>query len=134
MQVLGLATAAVITADPAAERGLLVQALGLPLTSAPDSPFDYWSSERVAGVRHFGVWPLTEAAQSCFGTSSWPVERPIPQASFEYEVLDVSAAAVELQAAGFELLHDARVEPWGQTVARLQAPSGVIVGVCTMPD
>jgi hypothetical protein len=85
------------------------------------------------GVRHFGVWPLTEAAQSCFGTDEWPADRAIPQASFEFEVADVDAAAAELVAAGHQLLHGVRVEPWGQTVARLQAPSGAIIGVCTMP-
>ena len=134
MEILGVATVAVISADPGTERALFVTGLGLPLTSAPDSAYDYWSSESVAGVRHFGVWPLAEAAQSCFGTSAWPVGRPVPQASFEFEVADVDAAAAELAAAGHHLLHSARTEPWGQTVARLQAPSGVIVGVCTMPS
>jgi len=133
MEILGLATAAVIAVEPATERQLWVETLGLGLTSAPGSPYDYWSSEQVAGVRHFGVWSLAEAAESCFGTPDWPTDHPIPQASFEFEVVDVAAAATELGAAGYRLLHGPRTEPWGQTVARLQAPSGVIVGVCTMP-
>jgi hypothetical protein len=29
----------------------------------------------------------------------------------------------------FTLLHDARTEPWGQTVARLQSSEGAIIGV-----
>jgi uncharacterized glyoxalase superfamily protein PhnB len=45
----------------------------------------------------------------------------------------VSAAARELQQAGYELLHPARKEPWGQTVARLQSAEGVIVGVSYAP-
>lgn len=134
MEILGLATSAVIAADPGAERALFVDALGLPLVGAPDSPYDYWSSEQIPGVAHFGVWPLAEAAESCFGTTTWPADRAIPQASFEYLVPDVAAAAAELAAAGYQLLHGARTEPWGQTVARLQAPSGVIVGVCTLPS
>ena len=96
--------------------------------------YDYWSSEAIAGSKHFGVWPLTEAAQSCFGTSIWPDSHPVPQASIEFEVPDVAAAAAELRAAGHRLLHDARTEPWGQTVARLQSPAGVIVGVCWSPS
>jgi uncharacterized glyoxalase superfamily protein PhnB len=52
------------------------------------------------------------------------VERPVPQASVEFEVADaetVQVAADELKEKGFTLLHDARTEPWGQTVARLQS-------------
>jgi len=44
------------------------------------------------------------------------VERPVPQASVEFEVADadtVQVAADELKDKGFTLLHDARTEPWG---------------------
>jgi hypothetical protein len=36
-------------------------------------------------------------------------------------------------ADGFALLHDARTEPWGQTVARLQSVEGAIVGISFAP-
>jgi len=122
---------AVITPDPAASRKLYLDALGLPLEGD-----DYIHSEQIAGSKHFGVWPLTQAAQACFGTPEWPADRPVPQASVEFEVQDadaVAAAAEELRAAGHALLHDARTEPWGQTVARLQSPEGVVVGVSFAP-
>src|SRR3954466_13829630 len=45
----------------------------------------------------------------------------------------VSAAADDLRQAGDELLHRARKEPWGQTVARLQSPEGAIVGISYTP-
>ncbi len=57
-----------------------------------------------------------------------------PQVSIEFDVADaaaVGAAAQELQNAGYELLHPAREEPWGQTVARLQSLEGAIVGIST---
>jgi uncharacterized glyoxalase superfamily protein PhnB len=60
----------------------------------------------------------------------------VPQASVEFEVGnpdEVQAAADELRAGGFTLLHDARMEPWGQTVARLQSPEGVVVGISFAP-
>ncbi len=60
----------------------------------------------------------------------------MPQVSIEFDVADaaaVSAAAQELQQAGHELLHTAREEPWGQTVARLQSPEGAIVGISYAP-
>jgi hypothetical protein len=67
-----------------------------------------------------------------FGSEQWPTDRPVPQVSVEFEVADAEAverAGVELEKAGFTLLHAARTEPWGQTVARLQSVKGVIVGI-----
>lgn len=31
---------------------------------------DYLSMDGFGGVKHFGVWPLRMAAQSCFGTDA----------------------------------------------------------------
>jgi hypothetical protein len=45
----------------------------------------------------------------------------------------VVPAARELEQAGYELLHGAREEPWGQTVARLQSPEGAIIGISYAP-
>jgi len=45
----------------------------------------------------------------------------------------VGSAAEELEQAGYDLLHPARTEPWGQTVARLQSPEGAIVGISYIP-
>jgi catechol 2,3-dioxygenase-like lactoylglutathione lyase family enzyme len=135
MDVQFIASVAVITADPVQSRRLYMDTLGLPLQAAEGD--DYFHSENIGGSKHFGVWPLTQAAQSCFGTDTWPADRPIPQASVEFEVQDaraVQAAADELRDAGYTLLHDARMEPWGQTVARLQTIEGLIVGISYAPS
>ena len=134
MDVRFITSVAVITPDPAVSRRFYVDALGLPLTTAEGD--DYLHSEDI-GCNHFGVWPLTQAAQACFGTPDWPVQRPVPQASVEFEVADadtVQVAADELKEKGFTLLHDARTEPWGQTVARLQSSEGVIIGLSYAPS
>jgi catechol 2,3-dioxygenase-like lactoylglutathione lyase family enzyme len=130
MNIEFIAGFAVIAPDPARSRSLYVGALGLPLEASPGS--DYVHSERVGGSKHFGVWPLAEAAQACFGNPEWPEHVTVPQASIEFEVANaaaVSDAAAELRDAGFELVHDAREEPWGQTVARLLSAEGLIVGI-----
>jgi catechol 2,3-dioxygenase-like lactoylglutathione lyase family enzyme len=135
MEIQFIASVAVITPDPVQSRRLYMDALGLPLQSAEGD--DYFHSESISGSKHFGVWPLTQAAQACFGTDTWPPDRPIPQASVEFEVEDaraVQAAAEELRDAGYTLLHDARTEPWGQTVARLQTIEGLIVGISYAPS
>ena len=134
MNVLFIASFAVIAPDPPQSRRLYVDALGLPLAAGEGS--EYWHSEKIAGSKHFGVWPLREAAEACFGTEEWPSDRTVPQASVEFEVEDadaVTAAGEELEQAGFELLHRARTEPWGQTVARLLSSEGLIVGISYAP-
>jgi catechol 2,3-dioxygenase-like lactoylglutathione lyase family enzyme len=134
MKIEFIASTAVISVDPEVSARLYVDALGLPLESAEGD--DYRHSESVGGSRHFGVWPLHQAAQACFGAAEWPAERPVPQASVEFEVAEaeaVAAAADELREAGYDVLHDARTEPWGQTVARLQSPEGLVVGISFAP-
>jgi catechol 2,3-dioxygenase-like lactoylglutathione lyase family enzyme len=129
-----IASFAAIAPDPQRSRELYVGALGLPLTAGEGS--DYFHSESIAGVKHFGVWPLGEAAQACFGTDEWPHGLRVPQASVEFEVASADAvepAAAELREAGYALLHDAREEPWGQTVARLLSDEGLIVGISYAP-
>ncbi len=132
MNIEFLSTVAVIAADPPASRKLYVDALALPLSGG-----DYLHSERVAGCKSFGIWPLSQAAEACFGTPQWPAERTVPQVSIEFDVADAAAvglAAQELKQDGYELLHPARQEPWGQTVARLQSPEGAIIGISHIPS
>jgi catechol 2,3-dioxygenase-like lactoylglutathione lyase family enzyme len=133
MEVLFISSTAVITKDPEDTKSRYVDALGLPLEPVGDG---YWRSEEIEGSKHFGVWPLAHAAQSCFGTEEWPADRVVPQASVEVEVASaelVSAAEAELVDAGWDRLHAAKEEPWGQTVARFQTPEGAIVGVSYAP-
>lgn len=134
MDVLFIASIAVIAPDAPASRRLYVDTLGLPLERMGG---EYFASEHVGGSRHFGVWPLAEAAQACVGTPEWPGDRPVPQASIEFELADadaVAAGATELEAAGWPLLHGAHTEPWGQVVARLLSPEGLVVGLSYAPS
>lgn len=134
MEIEFVSGVAVIAPDPARSRSLYVDTLGLPLTSQGG---DYFHSEQIAGVKHFGVWPLSEAAQACFGTEQWPAHLAVPQVSVEFDVADVARvqdAADELEAAGHQLLHPPRQEPWGQTVVRLLSPEGAIVGISYIPS
>jgi catechol 2,3-dioxygenase-like lactoylglutathione lyase family enzyme len=135
MKIEFLASLAVITPDPPASRKLYVDVLRLPLE--PSSDGDYHYSDRISGCKHFGVWPLSQAAEACFGVTEWPADRTVPQISIEFDVADVAAVeagARELERAGYELLHPAREEPWGQTVARLQSLEGAIIGISYAPS
>ncbi len=132
MKIEFVTSVAVISPDPPESLRLYVDTLGLPL--AGDSGYSH--SEEVEGVKHFGVWPLSQAAQACFGDERWPEQIPVPQVSIEFEVADRAAlddASQELAGAGYELLHPAREEPWGQTVVRLLSPEGAIIGISFVP-
>jgi catechol 2,3-dioxygenase-like lactoylglutathione lyase family enzyme len=132
MDILFICSFAVITPDPPQSRKLYLDALGLPLEGE-----DYLHSEKIGGSNHFGVWPLEQAAEACFGKPHWPADVTVPQASVEFEVENeeaVAEGAAELEAAGYELLHEARTEPWGQTVARTLSPESVIVGISYAPS
>jgi catechol 2,3-dioxygenase-like lactoylglutathione lyase family enzyme len=134
MNIEWISSIAVVAPDPAKSRELYVDALGLPLTAGAGS--DYFHSEQIEGSKHFGVWPLAQAAHACFGSREWPPEVRVPQVSIEFEVQDaaaVAAAAEELAEKGLSLLHGAREEPWGQTVARLLSSEGAIVGISYTP-
>jgi hypothetical protein len=108
---------------------------GLGIELAEPVP-GYLTNDDLEGVKAFALWPLEQAAESTFGTTSWPSEIPAPQAWLEFDVESpeaVTAAASELQMSGHRLLREAHLEPWGQTTARLLSPEGLLVGVTYTP-
>jgi catechol 2,3-dioxygenase-like lactoylglutathione lyase family enzyme len=134
VKILFISSVAIVAPDPLQSRKLFMDALGLPLQRHEGD--DYYFSEKIGGSKHFGIWPLSQAAEACFGTAVWPADRPTPQACIEFEVEDIDSvglAAQELQAKGYTLLHAVRTEPWGQTVARLQMTDGALVGISYAP-
>jgi catechol 2,3-dioxygenase-like lactoylglutathione lyase family enzyme len=75
MNVESISSVAVIAAEPAKSRELYVDALGLPLE--PDAGGEYFHSERIGGTKHFGVWPLAQAARRpASGPTSGPPTGP----------------------------------------------------------
>jgi len=130
MDVQFVASVAPIVRDTRAARAFYADALGLSFEGGDEYRF----TQELDGTKHFGLWPLSEAATACFGTTEWPSEIPVPQASIEFEVADVAAAADELKAKGYRLIHEARTEPWKQITARLLSPEGLLVAVCYTPS
>jgi catechol 2,3-dioxygenase-like lactoylglutathione lyase family enzyme len=129
MKVLFVAGFGPIASDVAASRRLYSETLALPF----EEDGDYLHTQLVEGVKHLAVWPLTQAAESCFGTPEWPGDVPVPQAWIEFDVEDVEEATRELEAKGYRVLVAARKEPWGQTVTRLLGPEGMLVGITVTP-
>ncbi len=94
---------------------------------------DYLHTDKVEGVKHFALWPLSQAAESCFGSEIWPSDLPIPQAWMEFDVDNIDQATIELEERGYRLLTRAQKEPWGQIVTRLLSPEGLLVAVTVTP-
>lgn len=129
-----MTSVSIIAADPVKSRDLYLKGLSLPLNKLDG---EYYATEALGGCNQFGVWPLSQAAEACFGQSVWPADYPVPQVSIEFElesVAAVSAAVEELKVKGFAILHDAKTEPWGQVVARLQTVEGAILGLSYAPS
>jgi catechol 2,3-dioxygenase-like lactoylglutathione lyase family enzyme len=64
----------------------------------------YLHTGKIEGVKHFALWPLSQAAQSCFGRDTWPRDIPIPQAWLEFDVEHVDDATEELKRQGYKLV------------------------------
>lgn len=132
MKIVCIAGFATITQDPDASRALFEDQFGLAFKSQGD----YRYLDGFDGAKHFGIWPLAEAAESCFGSARWPDDIPIPQATIEFELANVAAveaAVEELKAAGLAFIHEARQEPWKQTLARFLSPEGLLIGLSYAP-
>lgn len=134
IDVLFVAGFGPISRDTASSAAFYIHTLGLPLKPMEGNS-DYLLAEvgQLKGVKHFAVWPLTQAAMSCFGEEQWPAEHPILQGWVEYEVQDLDSATRILTEKGYRLLVANRTEPWGQTVTRLLSPEGLLTGLTITP-
>ena len=129
MKVLFVAGFGPVVREPQASEAFYTGTLGLSFVREGE----YLHTEQLAGVKTFALWPLSQAAESCFGTKSWPQDIPAPHAWLEFDVEDLPAATAELKDKGYTLLVEARKEPWGQIVTRLLSPEGLLLGVTYTP-
>jgi len=120
-----------IVRDMGASRKLYRENLAIPFKEEGGG---YLHTEALQGVKTFALWPLSQAAESCFGQSSWPDGVPAPHAWLEFDVASVESATAELEAQGYRMLIKNKKEPWGQTVSRLLDPDGVLVGLTFTPS
>ena len=114
MKVLFIAGFGPIVRDVQASKKLYSNVLALPLKDAGD---DYFNTNELEGVKEFALWPLSQAAESCFGTTEWPSDVAVPQAWLEFDVADIEAATKELQEQGYKLLAE-RVRPFLPVIKR----------------
>ena len=130
IKILFVAGFGPIVRDTGESRKLYEGVLGIPFK---EENGDYLHTESLQGARTFALWPLSQAAQSCFGKDTWPDGIPAPQAWLEFDVDDVEDATRILEARGYRTIIKNKKEPWGQTVTRFISPEGLLVGVTFTP-
>ena len=113
-------------------RRLYADVFGIPFQEL-DNGYMFTDKGVLDGVKHFALWPLSHAAQNCFGKDDWPDDIPVPQAWIEFDVEDIQKATAEMESLGYRLLMSAREEPWGQIVTRFIDPEGLLVGLTYTP-
>ena len=131
IKILFIAGFGPIVRDPTASRTLYVQALGIRFKEEEGG---YLHTDALKGAKHFALWPLAQAAQSCFGKDSWPDEIPPPQSWLEFDVDSVEKTTAELESRGYRMLVKNTKEPWGQTVSRFLSPEGLLIGITLTPS
>jgi len=119
-----------IVREAAPSRKLYSEDLGL---SFKEEAGGYLHTEALEGAKTFALWPLAQAAQSCFGRDDWPADLPVPQAWLEFEVDDVEQATACLERRGHQLLIKTQREPWGQIVSRFISPEGLLTALTFTP-
>ena len=130
MKVLFVTGFGPIVSDRQESAAFYRESLGLSFQEEADG---YLHTEELQGVNTFALWPLSQAAQSCFGVNEWPTDLPTPTSWLEFDVEDVAQASRELKARGYTPLIEAKKEPWGQIVTRLLSPEGMLVGLTYTP-
>jgi len=130
MKALFIAGFGPIASDVDESRRLYEDVLGISFKAEEGN---YRHTEELKGANTFAIWPLSQAAESCFGSDEWPADIPRPQAWLEFDVENVEEATRELEGRGYKLLVRNRTEPWGQVVTRLISPEGLLVGVTLTP-
>jgi catechol 2,3-dioxygenase-like lactoylglutathione lyase family enzyme len=130
-RILFIAGFGPIVHDQDASRKLYVQALEIPFKEETGG---YLHTNALQGAKEFALWPLSQAAESCFGSTTWPDSLPPPHAWLEFDVESVERATAELEAMGYQMLIKNKKEPWGQTVSRFLDPDGILVGLTFTPS
>lgn len=131
IKILFIAGFGPIVPDPPQSRSLYADILGIQFKQEAG---EYLHTESLPGAKTFALWPLSQAAQSCFAQDTWPENIPIPQAWLEFDVEDIQSATTDLESRGFKMLVKTKTEPWGQTVSRFLSPEGLLIGVTFTPS
>ena len=101
-------------ARAAESRRLYRQLFGIPFKEEGGG---YLPNEALTAAKSFALWPLSQAAQLCFGKDSWPDDVPAPQAWLAFDVDSIDKATAELESRGYRMLIKNKKEPGAKSSA-----------------
>jgi hypothetical protein len=130
IRILFIAGFGPIVRDRDTSRKLYAEALDIPFKEESGG---YLHTDALQGAKEFALWPLSQAAESCFGNAAGPDSVPAPHAWLEFDVDSVEKATAELESMGYTMLIKNKKEPWGQTVSRFLDSDGILVGLTLTP-
>src|SRR5271169_6313598 len=130
IRILFIAGFGPIVRDADASRKLYMKTLDIPFKEESGG---YLHTSALQGAKEFALWPLFQAAESCFGNKAWPDTLPAPHARPEFHEDSVERATSELESMGYRMLIKNKKEPWGQTVSRFLDSDGLLVGLTFTP-
>lgn len=130
MKILFVAGFGPVVENASQSRDLYVHTLGIKFQEEENG---YLHTGALEGSKAFALWPLDQAAESCFGSDKWPEGVRKPNAWIEFDVEDIEEATNELKKKGYQLLVSNRLEPWGQNVTRFLSPEGLLLGITRTP-
>jgi len=130
-KILFIAGFGPIVRDMDESRKLYAGALEIPFKEESGG---YLHTSALQGAKEFALWPLSQAAESCFGSNTWPDSVPAPHAWLEFDVDSVESATSELESRGYRMLIKNKREPWGQTVSRFLDSDGLLIGLTFTPS
>lgn len=76
IKILFIAGFGPIVRDVDTSRKLYAKALEIPFKEEDGG---YLHTDGLQGAKTFALWPLSQAAESCFGSSTWPDLCPHPR-------------------------------------------------------
>jgi hypothetical protein len=105
IRILFVAGFGPIVRNADASRKLYVEALNIPFKEESGG---YLHTGALQGAKEFALWPLSQAAESCFGNSTWPDSLPPPHAWLEFDVDSSRAPQRSLNRRGIGCLSRTR--------------------------
>jgi len=130
-KILFIAGFGPVVRDMDASRKLYAGALEIPFKEETGG---YLHTSALQGAKEFALWPLSQAAESCFGSNNWPDSVPAPHSWLEFDVESVESTTAELESRGYRMLIKNKREPWGQTVSRFLDSDGLLIGLTFTPS
>ena len=76
IKILFIAGFGPIVRDVDVSRRLYAKVLDIPFKEESGG---YLHTEALQGAKSFALWPLSQAAESCFGNSTWPDSPRLPR-------------------------------------------------------